>query len=63
MSHHDYIESKDIDVLDCSFYAIIMAAMRKADEENLEKLKADFPETWDELYRRYHAPGGILSED
>jgi hypothetical protein len=39
-----------------------MAAMRQADTDNLEKLQASFPETWDELHRRYNAPGGVLEK-
>ena len=43
------------------FYTLIMAAMRLADTDNMEKLAEEFPETWDELCRRYKAPGGKLS--
>jgi hypothetical protein len=39
-----------------------MAAMRKADDTNLEKLKSVFPETLAELRARYNAPGGALNE-
>jgi hypothetical protein len=45
------------------FYAIIAAAMRLADTDNLEKLKRAFPETWRELQARYHAPLGVIPED
>jgi len=27
------------------------------------KFKLMWPEVWEEMYRRYHAPGGILPED
>ncbi len=58
MSHHEYIVS--IKLQDTPFYALIMAAMRRADSDNVEKLKRMFPETWSELFDRYHAPGGVL---
>jgi len=48
---------------DPSFYALIMAAMRKADDTNLEKLKTAFPDVYIELVQRYNAPGGCLDDD
>jgi len=48
---------------DPPFYALIMAAMRKADTDNTQKFMYMWPEVWGELSRRYHAPGGILPED
>lgn len=48
---------------DQPFYALIMAAMRKADSYNAEKLRYVFPEVWVELQERYNAPGGFLRED
>ena len=60
MTHHDYQKSKEIDA---PFYAIIMAAMRKADSNNIEKLKYAFPEMFDEFHKRYNAPGGIIEGD
>lgn len=56
----DYKVSISIMTADPSFKAIIMAAMRKADTDNLEKLQSAFPEIWDELLARYNAPGGYL---
>lgn len=44
-------------------YALIQAAMRKADTPNLEALKAAFPETWAELQVRYNSPGGLLPSE
>ena len=61
MSHYDYQRSKAID--DEPFYALIMAAMRKADSDNLVALIAAFPETYDELTARYNAPGGLLANE
>jgi hypothetical protein len=40
-----------------------MAAMRKADSENVAKLTEAFPDTYAELYARYNAPGGLLPSD
>lgn len=45
------------------FYSVIQCAMRMADSDNVEKLRAAFPETWRELDLRYNAPGGILPEE
>ena len=63
MSLYDYKESQRLGANDAGFYALIMAAMRKADTDNTAKLKACWPELWDEMFRRYNAPGGILPED
>lgn len=63
MSLYDYQESLELSKSDPSFYSLIMAAARKADTDNLRKLESVFPETVNELRRRYHAPGGQLPED
>ena len=60
MSLYDYRESLELGKRDIGFYALIMAAMRRADTNNTAKLQLCWPEIWDELYRRYHAPAGIL---
>ena len=60
MSLYDYRESQGIHG---QFYALIMAAMRKADSDNLELLKAAFPAVWEELQQRYNAPGGMIEGD
>jgi len=39
-----------------------MAAMRQADSPNTDKLKRAWPEVWKELFARYHAPGGALTQ-
>ena len=46
-----------------SFYAAILTAMRRADPDNLERLKRAFPESWDELCRRYNSPNGLLASE
>lgn len=63
MSLYDYDVSRQVGILDYPFYALIMAAMRQADTENLAKLREAFPATWDELNARYNAPGGQLDSD
>lgn len=63
MSHYDYEASKRLAAEDHPFYALIMAAMRKADTENLKKLKAAWPSVYEEFYARYRAPGGLLPEE
>ena len=63
MSLYGYRESLELAKNDVGFYALIMAAMRKADTDNVEKLKRAWPEVWEELKARYHAPGGMLPED
>jgi hypothetical protein len=63
MSYHEYLAAKRLHDEDTPFYALIMAAMRKADNTNARKLHAMWPETWAELFARYHAPGGLLQGD
>ena len=63
MSLYDYQVSKKVAAQDYPFYALIMAALRQADDRNVELLKAAFPAVWHELKRRYRAGGGILPED
>lgn len=60
MSLHEYRASLEIGRMDPPFYALVMAAMRKADTYNFAKLSAAFPEVRDELQARYDAPGGLL---
>lgn len=61
MSLHEYQRGRIAS--DEPFYALIQAAMRRADSWNLAKLRAEWPEVWDELSARYHAPGGLLPGD
>jgi len=63
MSLHSYHVSKKVLKSDPPFYALIMAAMRKADTDNLARLKAEWPEVYAELEARYNAPMGLLPED
>ena len=60
MSLYDYKVGIEIVMNDPPFYALIQAAMMRADTDNLEKLKIAFPDVHAELQARYHAPGGRL---
>ena len=67
MSYHHYISGREIEKAryehNWPFYGLIQAAMRGADTENLEKLKAAWPEVYADLKARYDAPGGYLPTD
>ena len=62
MSLHDYRVAMDIAMCDHPFYALIMAAMVKADNTNRYLLRYAFPDIWDEYRARCNAPGGVLPE-
>lgn len=63
MSLHEYHYSSKLWLEDPPFYALIMAAMRKADPNNQVKLREAFPEVWSELRARYNKPLGVLPEE
>lgn len=63
MSKFDYDISKRIDAEQYPFYALVMAAMRRADTPNMAKLEQAFPDVATELRARYNAPGGALPTD
>ncbi|RKZ87334.1 MAG: hypothetical protein DRQ39_04430 [Gammaproteobacteria bacterium] len=63
MSIHEYVKSQEISLEDYPFYALIMAAMRQADDANLMRLQREFPEQWGELRERYNTPGGVFNDD
>jgi len=60
MSLRDYQMGLQIECKGYPFYALLQAAMRQADSDNLEKLQEAFPKVWQELAERYNAPGGVL---
>ena len=62
MSLYDYRKSLKLGMDNTPFYALIMAAMIRADSNNLSKLCAAFPEVWAELKARYNAPGGVVRD-
>lgn len=63
MSKFSYDVSREIDAMNPPFDALIMAAMRKADDNNMDMLKDCWPELHRELQARYNSPGGILPEE
>jgi hypothetical protein len=63
MTFFDYKQSRHIEAQDYTFYSLIMAAIRKADTDNLAKLEKEWPEVVEEFKRRYNAPGGIIESD
>jgi hypothetical protein len=54
-----YRKGLEIAAADYPFYALIQAAMRKADTDNLELLKEAFPDVWKDMMERYNNPGGL----
>ena len=60
MSYYDYRVSASLELRDVPFYALVMAAARRADTTNLAKLRRAWPEVVAELEARYNAPGGLL---
>jgi uncharacterized protein YdaU (DUF1376 family) len=60
MSLHEFREARSLHSADYGFYALIMAAMWKADTSNIQKLRAMWPDVAAELQARYDAPGGYL---
>lgn len=63
MSLYDYRAARQIVVIDPPFYALIMAAIGKADTQNAALLRMVFPEVYRECEDRYNAPGGMLPGD
>lgn len=63
MSLHEYRVSAEISKRNYPFYALVMAAMRQADDRNLVALRNAFPDVWTELDTRYNAPGGLVPEE
>jgi hypothetical protein len=63
MKLHEYKQSEDIAQKGYQFYALIMAAMRQADNVNLARLRGAFPKVYYELNARYMSPGGVLEEE
>ena len=64
MSLYDYrkaIELRNDESV--SFYSLIMAAILKADTDNMRKLDFSFPYTVNEVHNRYWSPGGELPTD
>jgi hypothetical protein len=60
MSLHEYQYAIELDKADAPFYGLIMAAMLRADGDNIVALRSIFPETYQELDMRYNTPGARL---
>lgn len=56
-----YREWKESLLLHGGFYALIIAAMRRATDHNIEILKTMYPDLWNEVEQRDMAPKGILN--
>jgi hypothetical protein len=63
MSLHSYQVSLEICKEDPPFSALIMAAMRRADSDNIIKLQLAFPDIWSELDERYWTQGGLIASE
>lgn len=63
MSLYDYRRSLQLNIQGEPFYALVMAAMRQADTDNLALLREAFPETFAELVARIDARNGVLPGD
>lgn len=63
MSLYDYRQAQKLVHEDVPFYALIQAAMMKADSHNSARLNAAWPEIRREVEARYHEPGGLLDEE
>lgn len=59
LSWHSYLASKEVERRDFPFYAIIVAAMKKADDDNLRALKHVFPGLFEQALERYNQPMGM----
>ena len=62
-SLYDYTIGEAIYAQHYPFYALIQAAMRQADSDNLFKLQLLWPDVYADLVARYNAPGGVLAID
>ena len=63
IGRHAWLQAVDLVRDDPPFYALIAAAIMKADTDNEEKLRKAFPEAWEEAAYRYNSPGGWLEGD
>lgn len=48
---------------DTQFYALMFAAILKADSKNTLRLKNAYPELWQETWKRWDSPGGLLDHE
>lgn len=62
-SLYDYRAAVKLKNDDVPFYALIMAAMMRADSDNFLKLSYLWPEIQAEVQKRWDAPGGVIEGD
>lgn len=55
--------ARELAKADTSFYALIGAAMMRADTFNASRLRSAFPGVWEEVQARYDGPGGYVAAD
>lgn len=63
MSNHDFVASYDVYINDYPFNALIMAAIRQADDDEQRRLRAAFPDVFDELVQRWNASLAKMKEE
>lgn len=63
MSLHEYRASQSYALSLVPFRALLMAAMSQADDGDLRKLQAAFPDLHQEWWARRAHPGGLLRGD
>lgn len=63
MSLYDYKFAQRLEMDGPPFCSLIMAAMRRADPDNLARLRRAFPAVYQEHFNRFNAPDGVLPEE
>jgi hypothetical protein len=58
----DYHAGVKLARTDPPFYGLLVALMLRADSFNAARLRAAFPDDWDEVQARYNAAGGVLTD-
>lgn len=63
LSLHSFHAGMELAKSDPPFYALIAAAMVKADTHNAELLRACWPQVFEDAQKRYNAPNGMIEGD
>jgi hypothetical protein len=64
VSRHDYLTSSTLENHNHTYTTLIMTAMRQAlDIEDLDLLRAAYPDVWAELMARFHTINGYLPDE
>ena len=58
-AYEEYLRLREV-VGDPPISSLMMLVIRKADTVNTAKIKAMWPELYEEFVQRYNAPGGLL---